>query len=446
MQDGAELPGTFGLDPATLAFVTPDRRAPSSTAPARTTDARARRAVEALQPARRSRPRGLGERLHPFTPRRRALRPRRGRARRRARLPGGRAARRIRRRRRARRNRRRGGRRLDAACRRHGAEGRARRDFDARRARLGRVHRGLMVNLRPTTPSCAARARHRRGVSSEVETRPARRRRWARPNTTCRRPSSRRPAGSTRGRAKALVAACEGDLAIALAPGPESERNFNPGHDAGIGGASDEIATSLCAAGWRSRRCWPGSRRPSRIAQDREWRNDDADIWNSVIPAFNKHYPDIKVEFATSAPKEYNAALNARLAGGTAGDLIACRPFDASLELSTRSSSTGSTTSRAGQFLRRRQVRLVTDDGKTTFCVPMASVIHGFIYNKDAFKKVGAERPEDDGRVPRRARQAEEGRDLHADRHGHRRPVGGRDDGLPEHRPGLLAARRDGRP
>src|ERR1700722_4338949 len=64
------------------------------------------------------------------------------------------------------------------------------------------------------------------------------------------------------------------------------------------------------------------------------WRNDDADIWNSkIIPAFNKQYPDIKVEFAPSAPKEYNAALNARLAGGTAGDLIACRPFDASLEL-----------------------------------------------------------------------------------------------------------------
>ena len=30
-----------------------------------------------------------------------------------------------------------------------------------------------------------------------------------------------------------------------------------------------------------------------------------------------------------------------------------------------------------------------TDDGKTTFCVPMASVIHGFIYNKDAFDKLG---------------------------------------------------------
>ena len=46
------------------------------------------------------------------------------------------------------------------------------------------------------------------------------------------------------------------------------------------------------------------------------WRNDDADIWNSkIIPAFTKHYPDIKVEFAPSALKEYNAALNARLAG-----------------------------------------------------------------------------------------------------------------------------------
>ena len=62
------------------------------------------------------------------------------------------------------------------------------------------------------------------------------------------------------------------------------------------------------------------------------WRNDDADIWNSkIIPAFNKHYPDIKVEFSPSAPTDYDAALNARLDGGAAGDLITCRPFDRSL-------------------------------------------------------------------------------------------------------------------
>ena len=34
-----------------------------------------------------------------------------------------------------------------------------------------------------------------------------------------------------------------------------------------------------------------------------------------------------------------------------------------------------------------------TDDGKTTFCVPMASVIHGFIYNKDIFKELGLTEP-----------------------------------------------------
>ena len=125
------------------------------------------------------------------------------------------------------------------------------------------------------------------------------------------------------------------------------------------------------------------------------WRNDDADIWNSkIIPAFNKHYPDIKVEFAPLAPKEYNAALNARLAGGTAGDIIACRPFDASLDLFNKH-QLDSVNDLKGMdnFSDVAKSAWTTDDGKTTFCVPMASVIHGFIYNEDAFKKIGAEPP-----------------------------------------------------
>ncbi|MGA8444419.1 MAG: ABC transporter substrate-binding protein, partial [Roseiarcus sp.] len=125
------------------------------------------------------------------------------------------------------------------------------------------------------------------------------------------------------------------------------------------------------------------------------WRNDDADIWNSkIIPAFNKHYPDIKVEFSPSAPKEYNAALNARLAGGTAGDIIACRPFDASLDLFNKH-QLDSVNDLKGMdnFSDVAKSAWTTDDGKTTFCVPMASVIHGFIYNEDAFKKIGAQPP-----------------------------------------------------
>ena len=125
------------------------------------------------------------------------------------------------------------------------------------------------------------------------------------------------------------------------------------------------------------------------------WRNDDADIWNSkIIPAFNKHYPDIKVEFAPLAPTEYNAALNARLDGGTAGDLISCRPFDASLTLYQKHQLDSVNDLKGMEnFSDTAKAAWSTDDGKTTFCVPMASVIHGFIYNKDAFKKIGAAEP-----------------------------------------------------
>src|SRR6202162_6754323 len=121
------------------------------------------------------------------------------------------------------------------------------------------------------------------------------------------------------------------------------------------------------------------------------WRNDDADIWNSkIIPAFNKHYPDIKVEFAPSAPKEYNAALNARLDGGTAGDLVTCRPFDASLALYQKHQLDGLNDLKGmDNFSDVAKAAWQTDDGKTTFCVPIASVIAGFIYNKRAFAKAG---------------------------------------------------------
>ncbi len=64
------------------------------------------------------------------------------------------------------------------------------------------------------------------------------------------------------------------------------------------------------------------------------WRNDDLNIWtDKIIPAFEAANPNIHVVFAPTAPTEYNAVLNTKLEGGTAGDLITCRPFDVSLGL-----------------------------------------------------------------------------------------------------------------
>ena len=173
------------------------------------------------------------------------------------------------------------------------------------------------------------------------------------------------------------------------------------------------------------------------------WRNDDADIWNNtIIPAFQKHYPDIKVEFSATAPTDYNAALNAKLDGGTAGDLITCRPFDASLAaLSEAPARRPQRPQGHGQLPRRRQGRLV-DRRRQDDLLRADGLGHPRLHlQRGRLQEDRRQAAEDDGRVPRHSRQAQEGRDLHADRHGHRRPVGGRDHGLPEHRPRLLEGR-----
>ena len=125
------------------------------------------------------------------------------------------------------------------------------------------------------------------------------------------------------------------------------------------------------------------------------WRNDDITIWQQVIiPAFNAQHPDITVRFQPTAPAEYNAALNAKLDGGTAGDLITCRPFDASLQLFNRGHLVELTElDELGDFPDTALAAWSTDDGSATFCMPMASVIHGFMYNVDAFDELGLEVP-----------------------------------------------------
>ena len=125
------------------------------------------------------------------------------------------------------------------------------------------------------------------------------------------------------------------------------------------------------------------------------WRNDDLTIWqDKLIPAFEAANPGIKVVFAPTAPAEYNAALNSKLAAGSAGDLITCRPFDASLELYNQGNLADlSGLAAMANFSPVAKSAWQTDDGSATFCVPMASVIHGFIYNKDAFDALGITPP-----------------------------------------------------
>ena len=113
-----------------------------------------------------------------------------------------------------------------------------------------------------------------------------------------------------------------------------------------------------------------------------------------IIPAFEASNPGINVKFTPSAPAEYNAVLNSKLDAGSAGDLITCRPFDASLALYDAGHLTDlSDLDAMSNFSDVAKSAWQTDDGSVSFCVPMASVIHGFIYNKDAFDELGIEVP-----------------------------------------------------
>ena len=129
------------------------------------------------------------------------------------------------------------------------------------------------------------------------------------------------------------------------------------------------------------------------------WRDNDRSVWEEKIaPAFEAVHPGIRLQFRAAAPTGYDAVLKSRLAAGTAGDLVACRPFDASLVLYEAGHLAGLDDLEGMiHFSRAAKSAWQTDDGSVTFCVPVASVIHGFLYNRDAFRRLGLEAPGTEG-------------------------------------------------
>jgi raffinose/stachyose/melibiose transport system substrate-binding protein len=125
------------------------------------------------------------------------------------------------------------------------------------------------------------------------------------------------------------------------------------------------------------------------------WRSEDIAIWEDmIIPAFEASHPGITLRYAPTAPTEYNAALNARLEGGTAGDVITCRSFDNPLGLYDNGHLLDVTgLENMKHFSDHARSGWITDDGSAVVCLPMFSVIHGFIYNKDAFNELGLTPP-----------------------------------------------------
>ncbi len=119
------------------------------------------------------------------------------------------------------------------------------------------------------------------------------------------------------------------------------------------------------------------------------WRKDDKLFWDTVIiPAFQRSHPSIRVKFAPEEPLLYDGRLNSRLATRTAGDLIFCRPFDAGMQLHQKGYLQALTEHQLSPFDRDARRAWTSDDGQTTFCLPVAYVIHGVFYNKQIFQQL----------------------------------------------------------
>lgn len=125
------------------------------------------------------------------------------------------------------------------------------------------------------------------------------------------------------------------------------------------------------------------------------WRTDDVWIWeHHLLPDFYRSPQSRSIELNPSVAMDYDKLLLEAFEKDTAGDLVACRPFDRSFELFEKG------------YLRdithMPELRLFRNHGKfawtsyyaeRVYCMPVASVMTGFFYNTEIFKALHLEIP-----------------------------------------------------
>jgi raffinose/stachyose/melibiose transport system substrate-binding protein len=125
------------------------------------------------------------------------------------------------------------------------------------------------------------------------------------------------------------------------------------------------------------------------------WRSEDTSIWeDKIIPAYQATHPGVNITFRPTPNQYYAAALGTELAGGTAGDMFACPPFDTSEGFYNQGYLPNiNDMPELSHFSPLARSGWSTRDGATTYCMPVSSVMEGFDYNVDAFNKLGLKPP-----------------------------------------------------
>lgn len=113
------------------------------------------------------------------------------------------------------------------------------------------------------------------------------------------------------------------------------------------------------------------------------WRKDDQLFWDKVlIPAFERQHPGLKLEFSPEEPLAYDSRVETRLATRRAGDLIFCRPFEPTQRMGAKGYLMPLGESLLQPFAPSARRAWTSEDGRQTYCLPVAYVIHAVFYNK----------------------------------------------------------------
>lgn len=123
------------------------------------------------------------------------------------------------------------------------------------------------------------------------------------------------------------------------------------------------------------------------------WRTEDTAGYAKVIEAFNKQYPDIKVEFKPSKNTEYNTILNTSLQSGEGPDIIHLRPYAPGIALADGGYIEPiDGLEGLSAFPESALAASKGSDGKQ-YGVPLNMSTTQMFYNKKIFKDLGLEEP-----------------------------------------------------
>ncbi|GAA2090406.1 ABC transporter substrate-binding protein [Pseudolysinimonas kribbensis] len=124
------------------------------------------------------------------------------------------------------------------------------------------------------------------------------------------------------------------------------------------------------------------------------WRTEDAKLWEKdVIPAFEKAHPDIVVDYRATDTNDYNATIQSQVESGTGPDVIMCRPFDVNRAWIEKGYFDDLKTLKGIDGFTDTALAAWTGADGDPYCVPIASVLAGFYYNKAIFQELGLTAP-----------------------------------------------------